>query len=50
METDNDGKYRWIYALDLVSNPTIFLTVFKIFFYIILAGSLWWKIRRPNLK
>ena len=40
METDNDGKYRWIYALDMVSNPTIFLTVFKIFFYIILAGWL----------
>ena len=30
METDNDGKYRWIYALDMVSNPTIFLTVFKL--------------------
>ena len=35
-----DGKSSWIYALDMVSNPTIFLTVFKIFFYIILAGWL----------
>ena len=25
-----DGKYRWIYALDMVSNRTIFLTVFKL--------------------
>lgn len=39
METDNDGKYRWTYALDMVSNPTIFLTVFKIFFYIMLAAA-----------
>ena len=38
METDtqnrvqrcDDRKYRWIYALDMVSNPTIFLTVFKL--------------------
>lgn len=38
METDTqnrvqrcaDGKYRWTYALDMVSNPTIFLTVFKL--------------------
>ncbi len=33
-----DGKYRWVYEMNMVTNPTIFLTVFKIFFYIILAG------------
>lgn len=35
-----DGKYRWIYEMNMLTNPTIFLTVFKIFFYIILAGWL----------
>ena len=35
-----DGKYRWVYEMNMVKNPTIFLTVFKIFFYIILAGWL----------
>ena len=33
----DDGKYRWVYEMNMVKNPTIFLTVFKIFFYIILA-------------
>lgn len=33
-----DGKYRWKYEMSLLTNPTIFLTVFKIFFYIILGG------------
>ena len=33
-----DGKYRWVYEMNMVTNPTIFLTVFKIFFYIVLAG------------
>ena len=35
-----DGKYRWVYEMNMLTNPTIFLTVFKIFFYIILAGWL----------
>ena len=35
-----DGKYRWIYVMNMLTNPTIFLTVLKIFFYIILAGWL----------
>ena len=35
-----DGKYRWVYEMNMLTNPTIFLTVFKIFFYIILAGCL----------
>ena len=35
-----DGKYRWVYELHLIKNPTIFLTVFKIFAYIILIGFL----------
>lgn len=34
----NDGKYRWIYEMNMITNPTIFLTVYKIFFYIILVG------------
>lgn len=35
-----DGKYRWLYEMNMVTNPTIFLTVFKIFFWIILIGWL----------
>ena len=31
----NDGKYRWVYEMNMITNPTIFLTVYKIFFYII---------------
>ena len=34
----DDGKYRWLYEMNMVTNPTIFLTVFKIFFWIILVG------------
>lgn len=34
----SDGKYRWLYEMSLVTNPTIFLTVFKVFFWIILVG------------
>lgn len=34
----DDGKYRWMYELNLFRNPTIFLTVFKIFFWIIFIG------------
>ncbi len=36
----DDGKYRWVYEMNMLTNPTIFLTVFKVFFYIILAGWL----------
>ena len=31
-----DGKYRWVYEMNLLTNPTVFLTVFKIFFFIAL--------------
>ena len=31
----SDGKYRWVYEMSLIKNPTIFLTVWKIFFFII---------------
>ena len=33
----SDGKYRWIYAMSLFKNPTIFLLVWKIFFFITLG-------------
>ena len=36
----SDGKYRWVYEMNMVTNPTVFLTVYKIFFYIILIGWL----------
>lgn len=26
----NDGKYRWIYELEMIKNPTIFITVMKV--------------------
>ena len=29
-----DGKYRWVYQMPMLSNPLIFLSVFKIFVYI----------------
>ena len=34
----DDGKYRWVYELNLIKNPVIAFTVFKIFAGIILAG------------
>ena len=34
----SDGKYRWTYKFDLLKNPTVFFTIWKVFFYIILAG------------
>ena len=34
----SDGKYRWLYELNMFTNPAIFLTVFKIFFWIIFIG------------
>lgn len=36
----SDGKYRWIYAMNMLTNPTVFLTVFKVFFFIVLGGWL----------
>ena len=32
-----DGKYRWIYSMSLFKNPTIFILVWKIFFFVILG-------------
>ena len=32
-----DGKYRWTYEMSLYRNPTIFLLVWKIFFFIFFA-------------
>ena len=32
-----DGKYRWVYAMDLLKNPTVFLLVWKILFCILAA-------------
>ena len=33
----SDGKYRWRYDLNLFTNPTVFVVVWKIFFFIILG-------------
>jgi len=32
-----DGKYRWKYELNMITNPVIMITVFKVFFFIILG-------------
>lgn len=32
-----DGKYRWVYELNLIKNPTVFFLIWKIFFFIFLA-------------
>ncbi len=32
-----DGKYRWIYEMPILKNPTIFILVWKILFFIILG-------------
>ena len=32
-----DGKYRWVYEMNLLKNPTVFLLVWKIFFFIVLG-------------
>lgn len=32
-----DGKFRWIYEMSLLKNPTIFILIWKIFFFIILG-------------
>ena len=34
---DEDGKYRWIYEVNLFTNPTYFVLVWKIFFFIFLG-------------
>ena len=33
----SDGKYRWIYEIKLLKNPTFFVLVWKIFFFILLG-------------
>ena len=33
----DDGKYRWVYELNLLTNPTVFLLVWKILFFIFLG-------------
>lgn len=33
-----DGKYRWRFEMPVLTNPSIFLTVLKIFLYLVLAG------------
>ena len=35
----NDGKYRWVYEMHLLKNPTIFLTTLKVIF--IAIGIVW---------
>lgn len=32
-----DGKYRWIYEMSLLKNPTIFILLIKIFFFVLLG-------------
>ena len=32
-----DGKYRWVYELRLFRNPTVFLMIWKIFFFLFLG-------------
>ncbi len=32
-----DGKYRWKYELNMITNPVIMFTVFKVFFFIIIG-------------
>lgn len=33
----DDGKYRWVYEMNMLTNPVIFMTVLKIFFFILLG-------------
>lgn len=33
----DDGKYRWTYEMNLFRNPTIFIMIWKIFFFIVLG-------------
>lgn len=32
-----DGKYRWIYEMSLFKNPTVFVMIWKIFFFVVLG-------------
>ena len=32
-----DGKYRWVYEMSLLKNPTVFFLVWKIFFFVFLG-------------
>lgn len=32
-----DGKYRWTYKMNLFKNPTVFLLIWKVFFFIIIG-------------
>jgi len=34
---EEDGKYRWVYEMSLFKNPTVFLLVWSIFFFIFIA-------------
>ncbi len=33
----SDGKYRWMYEMSLFKNPTVFLLIWKIFFFLVLG-------------
>lgn len=33
----SDGKYRWVYEMSLFKNPTLFILIWKIFFFIVLG-------------
>lgn len=35
----NDGKYRWVYEMNMLKNPTIFITVLKVM--MISVGIVW---------
>lgn len=57
-----DGKYRWVYELNLLKNPSIFLLVWRIFFFIFIGififvtiadsgrSGFWWGGFLDNLK
>ena len=57
-----DGKYRWVYEMSLFRNPTIFVLILKIFFFIFLGifalmtiigagdSDFWWDGFLGNLK
>ena len=32
-----DGKYRWVYEMNLLKNPSVYILVWKIFFFIMLG-------------
>ena len=43
-----DGKYRWVYEMNLYTNPTILFLVLKIFFWI--CFGLWVFMSRGTLS